>query len=42
MSSDREPINQQEANRVRILSEALPYIQKFAGRTVVINMGGQR
>ncbi|NBD15607.1 MAG: acetylglutamate kinase [Cyanobacteria bacterium] len=40
MSSDREPINQQEANRVRILSEALPYIQKFAGRTVVIKYGG--
>jgi acetylglutamate kinase len=40
MHSDREPINQQEANRVQILSEALPYIQKFAGRTVVIKYGG--
>lgn len=29
-----------EANRVRILSEALPYIQKFTGRTIVIKYGG--
>ncbi len=36
----RDPINQQEANRVQILSEALPYIQRFAGRTVVIKYGG--
>ena len=28
------------ANRVQILSEALPYIQKFQGRTVVIKYGG--
>ncbi|PSO50741.1 MAG: acetylglutamate kinase [Cyanobacteria bacterium SW_9_44_58] len=40
MSSDRDHINQEEANRVRILSEALPYIQKFAGRTIVIKYGG--
>lgn len=40
MSSDREHINQEEAQRVRILSEALPYIQKFAGRTIVIKYGG--
>ncbi|NDJ18048.1 acetylglutamate kinase [Myxacorys almedinensis] len=26
--------------RVRILSEALPYIQKFAGRTIVVKYGG--
>lgn len=32
----REP----EATRVRILSEALPYIQKFAGRTIVVKYGG--
>ena len=37
---DREHINQEEAQRVRILSEALPYIQKFAGRTIVIKYGG--
>ncbi|HIK54670.1 MAG TPA: acetylglutamate kinase [Synechococcales cyanobacterium M55_K2018_004] len=33
-------ISQDEAMRVRILSEALPYIQQFAGRTVVIKYGG--
>ncbi len=27
-------------DRVRVLSEALPYIQKFAGRTIVIKYGG--
>jgi len=40
MCSDRDFINEQEANRVQILSEALPYIQRFAGRTVVIKYGG--
>lgn len=29
-----------DATRVRVLSEALPYIQQFAGRTVVIKYGG--
>ncbi|WP_017295301.1 acetylglutamate kinase [Geminocystis herdmanii] len=29
-----------EATRVRVLSEALPYIQKFAGRTIVVKYGG--
>lgn len=29
-----------EATRVRVLSEALPYIQQFAGRTIVIKYGG--
>lgn len=33
-------ISQDEATRVRILSEALPYIQQFSGRTVVIKYGG--
>jgi acetylglutamate kinase len=28
------------ATRVRVLSEALPYMQKFAGRTIVIKYGG--
>jgi acetylglutamate kinase len=28
------------ATRVRILSEALPYIQKFAGKTIVVKYGG--
>lgn len=38
--SDREYIRQDAATRVRILSEALPYIQQFAGRTFVIKYGG--
>lgn len=29
-----------DADRVRILSEALPYIQRFANRTVVVKYGG--
>ncbi|MBE7382616.1 MAG: acetylglutamate kinase [Leptolyngbya sp. SIO1E4] len=39
------PVNAQgihdtDADRVRILSEALPYIQKFRGRTMVVKYGG--
>ncbi len=30
----------EDTTRVRVLSEALPYIQKFAGRTVVVKYGG--
>jgi acetylglutamate kinase len=30
----------EDATHVRVLSEALPYIQKFAGRTVVVKYGG--
>ncbi|MBE9126192.1 MULTISPECIES: acetylglutamate kinase [unclassified Coleofasciculus] len=33
-------IRETEATRVRVLSEALPYIQQFAGRTVVVKYGG--
>lgn len=43
MTQDRqesEYIQETEATRVRVLSEALPYIQKFAGRTIVIKYGG--
>ncbi|MBD2295588.1 acetylglutamate kinase [Anabaena sphaerica FACHB-251] len=40
MINDTEYIRQTEANRVEILSEALPYIQQFAGRTVVVKYGG--
>jgi acetylglutamate kinase len=40
MATESEYFKQTEANRVRILSEALPYIQKFANRTVVIKYGG--
>jgi acetylglutamate kinase len=31
---------QDSSDRVKILSEALPYIQKFTGRTVVVKYGG--
>ncbi len=37
---ESEYFRQEEATRVRILSEALPYIQKFAGRTIVVKYGG--
>ena len=40
MASEREYIREAEATRVRVLSEALPHIQRFAGRTVVIKYGG--
>lgn len=40
MINDTEYIRHTEANRVEILSEALPYIQQFAGRTVVVKYGG--
>ncbi|WP_107670236.1 acetylglutamate kinase [Cyanothece sp. BG0011] len=40
MSSENEYIQEADATRVRVLSEALPYIQQFAGRTVVIKYGG--
>ena len=40
MSNESEYIKETAANRVRVLSEALPYIQKFANRTIVIKYGG--
>lgn len=40
MSSESEYFRQEEATRVRVLSEALPYIQQFAERTVVVKYGG--
>ncbi|MFM8296496.1 MAG: acetylglutamate kinase, partial [Microcystaceae cyanobacterium] len=40
MSTTSDYIAEEAALRVRILSEALPYIQQFAGRTVVIKYGG--
>lgn len=40
MSSESEYFRQVEATRVRVLSEALPYIQQFSGRTVVVKYGG--
>ncbi|MGV2828283.1 acetylglutamate kinase [Myxosarcina sp. GI1(2024)] len=40
MAIESEYIKETEATRVRVLSEALPYIQKFANRTLVIKYGG--
>ncbi|MGF1486492.1 MAG: acetylglutamate kinase [Prochloraceae cyanobacterium] len=40
MGSDRENLKEANLTRVRVLSEALPYIQKFTGQTVVIKYGG--
>ncbi len=40
MVNESEYIRQTEATRVRVLSEALPYIQEFAGRIVVVKYGG--
>jgi acetylglutamate kinase len=35
-----EYIHEQEATRVRVLSEALPYIQHLSGKTIVVKYGG--
>ncbi|RAM52911.1 MAG: acetylglutamate kinase [Hapalosiphonaceae cyanobacterium JJU2] len=40
MIKDSEYIRQDAATRVQVLSEALPYIQQFIGRTVVVKYGG--
>lgn len=41
MVTENESSQQQaEAMRVKVLSEALPYIQEFTGRTVVVKYGG--
>jgi acetylglutamate kinase len=40
MVNDSEYFRKAEATRVRVLSEALPYIQQFAGRSVVVKYGG--
>ncbi|MGC9504064.1 acetylglutamate kinase [Baaleninema sp.] len=37
---EHEYLKKDDATRVRVLSEALPYIQQFAGRTVVVKYGG--
>lgn len=37
---ESEYFRESDANRVRILSEALPYMQQFAGRTIVVKYGG--
>lgn len=38
--NERQYTESEDAVRVRVLSEALPYIQQFAGRTVVVKYGG--
>ena len=40
MVYDSEYLKETASTRVRVLSEALPYVQKFAGRTIVIKYGG--
>ncbi|MGA1263433.1 MAG: acetylglutamate kinase [Prochlorothrix sp.] len=40
MSANPIPTPQDYATQVQVLSEALPYIQQFAGRTVVVKYGG--
>jgi acetylglutamate kinase len=40
MLKESEYFKEEEATRVRILIEALPYIQKFTGRTIVVKYGG--
>lgn len=39
-AAQSDSVDPAEASRVRILSEALPYIQQFRGRTVVVKYGG--
>ena len=39
-SSSQEKFSGDESLRVSVLSEALPYIQRFAGRRIVIKYGG--
>ncbi|MEO0768070.1 MAG: acetylglutamate kinase, partial [Cyanobacteria bacterium J06649_4] len=39
-SEQAQIFREAEADRVRILSEALPYIQQFQGRTIVVKYGG--
>lgn len=40
MTNESEYFKEAAATRVRVLSEALPYIQQFAGRIVVVKYGG--
>lgn len=40
MAIESEYISETEATRVRVLSEALPYIQQLAGKTIVVKYGG--
>ncbi|MEO0759993.1 MAG: acetylglutamate kinase [Cyanobacteria bacterium J06648_16] len=40
LQNQSEYIEETIATRVRVLSEALPYIQRFSGQTVVVKYGG--
>ncbi|HIK28258.1 MAG: acetylglutamate kinase [Oscillatoriaceae bacterium SKW80] len=40
MIAEQEYLQLSESTRVRVLSEALPYIQQFTGRTIVVKYGG--
>ncbi len=40
MNFPNSPVNLDASARVRVLSESLPYIQEFSGRTVVVKYGG--
>lgn len=40
MPTQQDYVQEAEATRVQVLSEALPYIQQFAGRSVVVKYGG--
>jgi acetylglutamate kinase len=40
MLKNHNPDREMELNRAIVLSEALPYIQNFAGRTIVVKYGG--
>lgn len=40
MTTETEYLERAETTRVRVLSEALPYIQRFAGRIIVVKYGG--
>lgn len=40
MLTDKNYLDLTDNTRVRVLSEALPYIQQFTGRTIVIKYGG--
>ncbi|MBC6477997.1 MAG: acetylglutamate kinase [Hormoscilla sp. GM7CHS1pb] len=40
MLKENEDLQLEVSARVRVLSEALPYMQQFAGRTVVVKYGG--
>ena len=40
LNSSKKTKSEDESLRVSVLSEALPYIQRFAGRRIVIKYGG--